>query len=182
MTNINNEEQNITQKKKRYFRKLPLISGLILIYTSFFSTIPLGLSTQNPLISLNDIRLYIISVNNIEYYIWGLLENNVAVFTYSELNLENLLSFMLWGMFLFAGIIALIGSAYNEKPVTSKKILKIAIMILISVIIYFILVLISFALSTHSVIKIGWGFYIIILNVIVLIVATINITDYNEIK
>lgn len=173
----NNSNQTI-KKSKRRFRKLPLLGGIINLYFCFFATIPLGLISNIFPTTLSNIPLTIMSINQLEYYIWGILDAGTPVVDYSHITIETLIPLSIWLLSFIAGVFGLMGSSYNADPKKMKRLIMIAAVFLIVDLAYFCL-LYFFIMSSPN-IAIGSGFYVIIICMVFYILGAMRVTEYRE--
>jgi hypothetical protein len=176
---VTNSNQNKPNNSKR-FRKLPLLGSLITLYFCFFAVIPLGVFSGLFSVSLSDIPLNILNINQFEYYIWGVLDSGVAVIDYSNLTLDSLLPLTMWLIAVIAGILGMVGSAYNEIPKKMKKLIKLAAVFLIINLVYYVLLYV-FWMNT-AVMELGYGLYMMIICIIIYILAAVRVTEYHELN
>jgi hypothetical protein len=175
VTNSNQNKQNNTKK----VRILPLIGSILTLYLCFFAVIPLGIFSGLFSTTLTDIPLNILSINQFDYYIWGILDSGISVIDYSNLTLDALLPLGIWLIAVLAGVLGMVGSAYNEIPKKMKKLIKLAAVFLIIDLIYFILLNVFW--MDIAVIRLGSGLYLMLICIILYILAAIRVTEYHEI-
>jgi hypothetical protein len=180
MVNMVASSNQKTPNNAKKFRKLPLLGSLITFYLCFFAVIPLGLFSGLFSISLSDIPLSILNINQLEYYIWGVLDFGVTVIDYSNLTLDSLLPLSMWLIAVIAGILGMVGSAYNETPKKMKKLIKLAVVFLIINLVYYILLYIFW--MDIAVIDFGFGFYLMVICIVIYILAAVRVTEYHEIN
>ncbi|MHA1339150.1 MAG: hypothetical protein ACTSRZ_05405 [Promethearchaeota archaeon] len=171
-----------SDKKTKGFRKLPFVSGVMMLYISFIAVIPLGAFSSLTSYSLSDITLEILNVDNTKIYIWGPLKNSNPLIDFSMLNFNTILSLLPWIGCVLAAIFCLIGSSYNENPIILKKLLKFASFLLIMILISYVGIYIFWKYTPNTVISFGPGFVVIILSLVILISGIIKMTDYWEKK
>ncbi len=163
-------------EKKKNFRIIPLIGGLLTLYMTFMSVIPLSL------IFLTDISLDILQMGDIKLFLWGIIDSGSIMTNFSSINLENIVPFILWILSLLSGIFGIIGSSYDAKPKYMKKLVRFAAFFLILNIIYYIVLFIFWSFIPGSAIRINLGLYFLIIIAIIFIISARKFTDYQEIN
>jgi len=103
--------------KKKYFRFLPLLGGLIALVIAFISLIPIG--------STYIFSFHILKSGGIYHYIWGIVENGVSWYEFSSISVENIGPLVFWIFLVFSAICGIIGVSFKENPKTIKKLLLI---------------------------------------------------------
>ncbi|MBD3350812.1 MAG: hypothetical protein GF364_04920 [Candidatus Lokiarchaeota archaeon] len=164
------------------FRILPFVGGILALYVSFFALIPLGLFAPLFGTSLTDLSIEILVIDDLYFFIWGITDGVTMATDFSTFTLESLFPMLIWIIMVSAGILGLVGSAYNEDPKKIKKKIKLAALFIIIVIIFYVSLYIFYYLDDSSVVIIGFGFYILCLIVPFYILGAHRITDYHEIE
>lgn len=155
-------------EKKRFFRFLPLLGGIITLIISFIASIPLS--------STLTLSFHVVEMENIYYYIWGVVENGVVWFDFSQISLDNLIPLVFWIFSLFSAICGIIGTFYTEKPTNIKKILLIAGFTLFIELTYYIII---YSMNFGSM-SLGLGFYGLICTVLLYFISSLVMIDYQK--
>ncbi len=159
----------LMSEKKKFFRLLPLLGGLITIVISFIAEIPLGGS-----ISLS---FHIMESEGVYMFIWGMVEDGEIWSNFSSFSIDNIIPLILWIALLFSGISGLISASYKENPRTIKKLLLIAgITILIEFAYFTVIFFLNFGTST-----LGLGFYCMIVVLLLYFLSAGLVTGYQKI-
>ncbi|MHA1728660.1 MAG: hypothetical protein ACTSWY_07990 [Promethearchaeota archaeon] len=172
---------------QKYFRKLPLIGGLITLYISFAAVIPISILSSLFGFSFGDISLEFFTINGIEtLYLWGILESGPPItietnFSQFPIPPDSLIPFIFWIITLISGICGVIGSSYNAKPENMKKLIKISAFFLIFELVYYLSGYFNFYTAGDTVLF-GTGFYCIIILIVIFVVSSLRISDYHEIE
>lgn len=149
--------------------KIGFCSGILSIIISFLQSIPLGIYFASGISSYASISLNLFSNNNIDFFIWGTIDQSTLV-VHSWLE-SNLISFFMLNLFMIiTGIITIVGS-------TIEKISGKAIMSLSSLLILIVIIYISIFIPLNSIeligisidimglfTSLGNGYYILIIN------------------
>lgn len=175
MANISNQ---INKNSKKRFRKLPLVGGLFTLYICFFANIPLGLISNIIPMALSNISLNIMSINQLDYYIWGILDSASPIIDYSNITLESLIPLSIWLMALISGILGIVGSSYKADPKKMKRLILIAAVLLITDLTYFGSLYFILTISLSS--SLGIGFFAIFICLGIYVIAATRITEYRE--
>ena len=154
--------------KKKYFRFLPLLGGIITLVLSFIASIPFG--------STYTLSFHILESNNLHFYIWGIIESGSIWFDFSLFTLDNLIPLLFWIFFAFAGICGLIGISYTENPSSVKKLLLVGGFTISIEFLYF-LTLYFLNFGSYS---FGPGFYTMIGIILIYFVSAGLVTNYQK--
>ncbi|MBN2155381.1 MAG: hypothetical protein JW776_05015 [Candidatus Lokiarchaeota archaeon] len=155
-------------EKRRYFRILPLIGGLLGLLFTFMASIPLSSSYSLP--------LFVMESEGTLFYVWGIVDTNGIWHGFDQICLDNIVPFILWVLFLFISICGIFGTSYNSNPATIKKILLIGGFSAISIFVYFsIIFFLNFGLFI-----LGFGYYGIFLIIAIYFLSAMLITDYKN--
>lgn len=156
--------------------KIGFCSGILSIIISFLQSIPLGIYFDSGISSYTSISLSMFSNNNVDFFIWGTIDQlTLVVQSWLEV---NLITFCMLNLFMIiTGIITIVGSTMERM---SGK----AIMSLNSLLILIVIIYISIFIPLNSIeligitidfmglfTSLGNGYYILIINVILALVA-----------
>jgi hypothetical protein len=155
-------------EKKKYFRFLPLLAGIFGLILSFIASIPMGSSLN--------ISFHIVEMENVYFYLWGLVENGAVWFDFSLITLDNLVPLIFWIFCLCSAIFGIIGTFYTEKPSIVKKLLIIAGFSMFVELVYYIIILIIY----RGNLTLGIGFYALISMIVIYFVSSLSITEYQK--
>lgn len=155
--------------KKKYFRFLPLLGGVIALVIAFISLIPIG--------STYVLSFHMLESGGIYHYIWGIVESGVSWYEFSSISAENVGPLVLWIFLVFAAICGIIGMSYKENPKTIKKLLLIGGFSVTLEFGYFtILYFLNFGAY-----QFGFGYYGLILVSFLYFLSAGLVTDYQKI-
>jgi len=156
-------------EKKKYFRFLPLLGGVIALMIAFIASIPLGSSVI--------ISFHILESSGIYQYIWGIVESGVIWFGFTSITADNVVPLVLWIFLLVAAICGIIGMSYKENPKSMKKLLLIGgFMVTIEFGYFTTLYFLNFGTYT-----LGFGYYGLILILFLYFLSAGLVTDYQKI-
>jgi len=157
-------------------RKTGIVAGILALILTFFQEIPI----YPP----NDwvLNLRLLVFDNLNIYIWGYLSNNQALSPILLGSPENLVALALWLILLLIGVSSVFASTTKAKIGNSLKLYKINIVLTGLLLVIFGTSIILLVLANLSIILeiIGYGYYILIIVLILNIIALKKITSLKE--
>jgi hypothetical protein len=155
-------------EKKKYFRILPLLGGLLALLVSFIASIPLG--------SWMTLSFHILESAGTYYYVWGIVEGGSILEIFTSISVENLIPLIFWIFLVLTAIFGFVGTSFKENPHMIKKLLILGGFIVFIEIAYFTTLYIL-NLGTYT---FGYGFYGLILISILYFISSGLVTDYQK--
>ncbi|MHA1728659.1 MAG: hypothetical protein ACTSWY_07985 [Promethearchaeota archaeon] len=158
--------------------KIGFLNGIFLFFLDFFAAIPLGIYLSGGISSYTEIPIYLINYNDVQIYIWGIINTGVPSWWLEAGVHGGFINFILLQIFFVcACILTFLGSLMNSN--TGTKMLWVSlVMILISIIFLLIDLLVVGTTLMGSVISIdlffgsfGMGFYLLLIILVIEIIA-----------
>lgn len=152
--------------------KSGIFAGILSLLLAFIAKIPLY-PPENWALTFR-----IFSLDNLEFYFWGyLVDGNIAFTSVVGVIPEAIISVCVWLMICYIGLSSIFASTNEAKATNSIKlfqinILLLSIILLVFGIIIFFILLENFALFFNV---IGFGYYFIIIVLILNIIALKNL-------
>jgi len=149
-------------------RKTGFIGGLLSMILAFVVEFPFSFSngTANSIF-----RFSILFIDNVEYFSWGYISNNIGFTSLSFNSIENYISLSIWLLIFLPGLFGLMASSPKSIPKHSKKLFKLNILFIsINLLIYtidYIFMVIPGSIPGFF----GFGYYLLYLILILNIIA-----------
>ena len=171
-------DNNSKPMKNKKFRKLPLIGGIIILYLTVMSEIPLGLLSTWFGSLFQNISLELVTINDVQYYFWGIIDSGIPLVNFSNILSDNLFPFILWLLLVISGLLTLAGSSYLGNPTQTKKRIKVGTYLLFFEIFYYLSQYFFFLYSPGTTTMLGMGIFVAIIPLIINIFGILRVSDY----
>lgn len=149
-------------------RKTGFIGGLLSMILAFVVEFSFSFSngTANSIF-----RFSILVIDNVEYFSWGYISNNIGFTSLSFNSIENYIALSIWLLIFLPGLFGLMASSPKSIPKHSKKLFKLNILFIsINLLIYtidYIFMVIPGSIPGFF----GFGYYLLYLILILNIIA-----------
>lgn len=148
-------------------RKTGFAAGFLSITIAFIAGIPFSFTNETANSILN---FSILIINNVEYFSWGYISNNVGYTSLGFNSIENLITILIWLLFFLPGLFGIMASSPKSIPEHSKKLYKLNILFISLILFIYTLDYIFSLFSSLSSAFFGFGYYllyiILVLNII----------------
>ncbi len=148
-------------------RKAGFIGGLLSIILAFVVEFPFSFSNET---TNSILRFSILIIDDVEYFSWGYISNNIGFTSLSFNSIENYIALSIWFLIFLPGLFGIMGSSPKSIPEHSKKIFKLNVLFISIVLLIYTFDYIFMVIPSSIPGFFGFGYYllylILILNII----------------